>query len=590
MKKFAFAGIFLSLFLAVFSASYAAVLDGASQDVMIQGFHWESHQANTWWTTVQSKAGDLSASGISIVWFPPSSAAASDEGYLPTRLYIQSSKYGTEAQLKSAIGALHLVGIKAVADMVINHRCGTLNWADFTDPVWGADSVCKGDEWPGAAGNYDTGEGYAAARDIDHTKAYVQTSIKDWMNWLKSYIGYDGWRYDFVRGYSGYYNQMYNNATSPYISVGEYWADLDINNPNPSRQALCSWINSTGGTSAAFDFTTKGILGQACGNSEFWRLKDSEGKPSGLIGWWPAKAVTFIDNHDTGPSTPGGQNLWPFPSDKVMWGYAYILTHPGIPCVYWVHFYDWGLHDAIKTLISIRKNNGITSTSVVSIQAADTSKYAAIIDGKVAMKIGNGSWDPGAGWTLSASGTGYAVWTKSSTPPPTGAIRTVVFMFKETIPGQDIFIKGGHDSGLVPSVYPSMAEPITYLNTKNTTTAAIKANDVSLDWGTESALDWTCNVWPASWGAAKTYAVDGYGVDPENTMGLHWWKFDVKMNGAKGDWFEFKAFMRERTSEWWESDRAQAGTPYTTINHWGKKGYITKCKYNDNWVEFVALP
>jgi hypothetical protein len=53
-----------------------------------------------------------------------------------------------------------------------------------------------------------------------------------------------------------------------------------------------------------------------------------------MIGLWPAKAVTFIDNHDTGST----QHMWPFPSDKVMQGYAYILTHPGNPCI--VSFYQ----------------------------------------------------------------------------------------------------------------------------------------------------------------------------------------------------------------------------------------------------------
>ena len=39
-------------------------------------------------------------------------------------------------------------------------------------------------------------------------------------------------------------------------------------------------------------------------------------------------------------------------------------------------------------------------------------------------------------------------------------------MYKETVSGQDIFIKGGHDANLVPSRYPSMSEPIVYNNTK----------------------------------------------------------------------------------------------------------------------------
>ena len=35
-----------------------------------------------------------------------------------------------------------------------------------------------------------------------------------------------------------------------------------------------------------------------------------------------------VDNHDTGST----QAHWPWPSDRVMLGYAFILTHPGVPC------------------------------------------------------------------------------------------------------------------------------------------------------------------------------------------------------------------------------------------------------------------
>jgi alpha-amylase len=99
---------------------------------------------------------------------------------------------------------------------------------------------------------------------------------------------------------------------------------------------------------------------------------------------------------------------------KVEQGYAYILTHPGTPCVYWPHYFDWGndLQSKIKTLISLRKEKGITSTSPVSIQVADSSKYAAIINSSLAVKIGPGDWNPGSGWTLRASGNEWAVWTQ----------------------------------------------------------------------------------------------------------------------------------------------------------------------------------
>jgi alpha-amylase len=87
-------------------------------------------------------------------------------------------------------------------------------------------------------------------------------------------------------------------------------------------------VNETKGKSTAFDFTTKGILQEAV-NGQLWRLRDGNSKPPGMIGYWPEKAVTFIDNHDTGST----QGHWPFPGDKVMQGYTYILTHPGTPCI-----------------------------------------------------------------------------------------------------------------------------------------------------------------------------------------------------------------------------------------------------------------
>ena len=394
----------------------AGPMDGNSGDVMLQGFHWRSHETSPWWGVVQGKAADIGASGFTMVWLPPSSDSAANEGYLPRKLEVQSSKYGTDTQLRAAIGALHTYKVKALADIVINHRVGTTNWADFTEPTWGSWAVVRGDEWTGATGAADTGDGFNAGRDLDHTNATVKSGLKGWMNGLKSNPGYDGWRYDYVKGFGGAHVGEYNSATVPYFSVGEYWTDLNLANPDAHRQQLMNWINATGDRSTAFDFTTKGLLQEAVQYSTFWRLKDGAGKPAGAIGWWPAKSVTFIDNHDTGPSSPsGGQNHWPFPSDKVMQGYAYILTHPGIPCVYWVHFYDWGLGADIKKLMAIRKSKGVHSTSAVSIQAADTSKYAALItgtSGSVAMKIGPGAWSPGSGWTLAASGTNYAVWTK----------------------------------------------------------------------------------------------------------------------------------------------------------------------------------
>ncbi|CAI5973503.1 unnamed protein product [Closterium sp. NIES-64] len=81
------------------------------------------------------------------------------------------------------------------------------------------------------------------------------------------------------------------------------------------------------------------------------------------------------DNHSTGSS----QQRWPFPSWEVTLGYVYILTHPGVPCVFIDHLYEWNLKDPIQKLLVIRQRNGITSRSAIRIMTCSTQLYVARI-------------------------------------------------------------------------------------------------------------------------------------------------------------------------------------------------------------------
>lgn len=31
------------------------------------------------------------------------------------------------------------------------------------------------------------------------------------------------------------------------------------------------------------------------GVGRYWRLRDASGKPPGVMGWWPSRAVTFLE-------------------------------------------------------------------------------------------------------------------------------------------------------------------------------------------------------------------------------------------------------------------------------------------------------
>lgn len=86
---------------------------------------------------------------------------------------------------------------------------------------------------------------------------------------------------------------------SMHVSCACRWGDGLEYDQNEPRQRLCNWLDKASGCTL-FDFVTKGIISEAVRHCQYWRLRDSQGKQPGLLGWWPSRAVTFLDNHDTG--------------------------------------------------------------------------------------------------------------------------------------------------------------------------------------------------------------------------------------------------------------------------------------------------
>ncbi|XP_030543703.1 alpha-amylase 3, chloroplastic [Rhodamnia argentea] len=396
---------------------------GTGFEILCQGFNWESHKPGRWYNELKEKASQLASLGFTVVWLPPPTDSVSPEGYMPTDLYNLNSRYGTIDELKDLVKKFHEVNIRVLGDVVLNHRCaqhknqngiwnifgGRLNWDDR--------AVVADDPHFQGRGNKSSGDNFHAAPNIDHSQDFVRKDLKEWLCWLRSEIGYDGWRLDFVRGFWGGYVKDYLDATEPSFAVGEYWDSLSYtygemdHNQDAHRQRIVDWINATNGTAAAFDVTTKGVLHAALERCEYWRLSDQKGKPPGVVGWWPSRAVTFVENHDTGST----QGHWRFPSGKEIQGYAYILTHPGTPAVFYDHIFSH-YQSEIASLISLRNRNKIHCRSTIKITKAERDVYAAIVDEKVAMKIGPGYYEPQSEpqkWSLVLEGRDYKVWEAS---------------------------------------------------------------------------------------------------------------------------------------------------------------------------------
>lgn len=193
--------------------------------------------------------------------------------------------------------------------------------------------------------------------------------------------------------------------------------------------------------------------------------------------------------------------------------------------------------------------------------------------------------------------------TDNNTIPPGEWQRTVIFIKAQTSSGQDMFVRGGIDHDYANSQLGrncqnsnlDCAMPIRHNNLRNSTTTPWKLNENYLDWyGSEAQqsteaegtpLDWTTNAWLASWGVLRTTDVDGFGQEPLNSWGQHYWMLDVEMDCSKAvnGKFEIKAFVKN--GQGWEADISQVSTAYSSNNHIADCGRINTFEFNSNSVE-----
>lgn len=420
---------------------YGGSVPANCPDVMLQAFYWNSHEdkgyGRTKWVDFVNKtttSGDTVAAEMGqwfdLVWLPPMSKSSGGLGYHPTNYSNLDSDLGTKKTLVKLIKMLHANGARVVADIVINHADAQEGWCNFKSYDFGeygkftpdGSYICSTDEMNTSAptsacrgyavGNPDDGYGdeanYSASRDWDHKNPEVRNMLKAYLQWMRNEVKVDGFRYDYCKGYHNSHINEYNTAAKAYFSVMEYW------DGNPS--VLQSRLNDAGMNTATFDFATKyTAFNQGIASGYYQALKGA-----GLPGAGKARyAVTFIDSHDSFQRDNdnefcGNGNSMGLCADKLLQAHAYMLSMPGVPCVFWPHWVTF--KEQIKPMINARYKTGVHSESAVSDETGDGYYKATITgtNGQIRLLVGpnSGYNSTPSGFELAAKGNGYGVYIK----------------------------------------------------------------------------------------------------------------------------------------------------------------------------------
>ena len=402
------------------------------EGVMLQAFYWDSFSQSQW-VKLEKQADELSQY-FKLVWIPQSgdcggTSMGYDDLYWFPGHY--NSSFGSETELRSMINTFTQKGIGTIADVVINHRRNKSNWVDFPAETYNgvtyelkSTDICADDDggktktWATQNGyslssNNDTGEGWDGMRDLDHKSENVQKSVKAYLNMLLNDLGYVGFRYDMVKGYSGSFTKMYNEDSKPTFSVGECW---------DGSNTIKNWIDATDKTSAAFDYQFKYVVRNATDKSDWTYLgKQNEGNwplvsSNFNSGNYRRYAVTFVENHDT-EVRPDGSSNGPLRKDTLA-ANAFLLAMPGTPCIFLKHWIN--CKRDIKAMIDVRNAVGLHNQSSTLNMATNKDYYAVRTEGKddkaLVAVVGKeaSTYTPNGAYTCILSGYHYAYWMSNN--------------------------------------------------------------------------------------------------------------------------------------------------------------------------------
>ena len=425
---------------------YKGAVPHQCEAVMMQAFYNESYSAtapgvseygDTKWTTLTAQANEL-GQYFDYLWLPPS-AYGDGAGYHPKQYSNQNSNWGTRAELETLISALHNAGAKVVADIVINHCANMSTWCDFYQMDFGEYGVfqpdetyiCSNDEvnlnpeagdcYGAATGSMDDGDNWSGARDWSHDNVYVQEMFIAYLQWMRNVMHYDGFRYDKGDGFNNWHHWNYNKHAKPEIAFMECYSGTD---------EIQNRINGAQGDLMGLDFDLKWHVFNSFAGWDY-----SRGRGDCIMSRGDGKhSVTFIESHDwfLRPDNDNefggrGNSMTPALKARLMQANAFLLSMPGVPCVFYPHWAKY--KEDLKPMILARKWAGVHSESEVKDEYSTATGYQATVvgkDGWLILCLGDKTGQTFQGFTLAASNystmeghnESFEIWVNSSKERP----------------------------------------------------------------------------------------------------------------------------------------------------------------------------
>ena len=365
--------------------------------VLFQYFEWNLPADSQLWNQLARDASHLARIGISAVWIPPAykGGGINDVGYGAYDLYdfgefnqkgTVATKYGTRAELETAIKALHDNGIQVILDTVFNQKMNgdsperfiaqpvdagnrmnnigaprqiesftsfefpgrgdkyspfKWHWYHFSgvdyDNLTGDSCIFRivgpGKGWSVGVdqenGNYD----FLMGNNVDVNNPEVANELITWGCWALDTFGFDGFRMDAAKHIDypftkRFLEMMRQHSSKPLYAVSEYWSE--------NTDLLTGYIDRLEGATDLFDVPLHFNFYRASVAGEKFDMRTI--LDVALVMSNPQNAVTFVDNHDSQPGSELTSNVqdWFKPL-----AYALILLmQDGYPIIFYGDYYS----------------------------------------------------------------------------------------------------------------------------------------------------------------------------------------------------------------------------------------------------------